>query len=649
MSAILGVFPGAGRPVAREVVEAMLARMARRGADRAAIEAMPGATLGVSRGAWELAPSFSGPVLVARDGDVAVAADASLYYVDELRRALADAGQRAGGSPAELILAAYRAWGERCAEHLEGDFAFIVRDGASRRVVCARDESGKRPLYHASPDGGFAAASTVGALLAHPACPGDLDLEAIASAIACLYAETPDTAYRAIRIVPAGTTLVWEPGRPLRAVRHWQVPEVEARDVPPFAEAAEELRRLLECAALERLPADAATVWMSGGWDSSAVFAAARQALAARGDARRVTPVSISYPPGDPGREDELISAIAAHWRTDVRWIDIASIRMFGDASAEAARRDEPIAHMYEHWNRALARGTRASGARVALDGNGGDQFFQVSPAYFADLLVRGRWGELRRDARVRGVRGWRSLAKWAVMPLLPDPALDAIGMLRGGRRPRGAFDRPLPSWFGTPSLPADALLERDRRTRSRPPRGLTCSGRETHFFLSCAAFPRSFAMITELALEEGVELRSPLYDRRVVRFAAARPREERARGGETKRLLRAAMQGLLPAEVLAPRRTRTGMTTGYSDRAVRGEFAPLFTAAFEAPLAAELGIVDGARLRRAWQEHLRTGRGDQRAALFLTLQLELWLRARLRPAAAAPQGAERSSPLAVA
>ena len=157
------------------------------------------------------------------------------------------------------------------------------------------------------------------------------------------------------------------------------------------------------------------------------------------------------------------------------------------------------------------------------------------------------------------------------------------------------------------------------------------------HFFLTCTAFPRAFATLTELAGEHGVELRSPLYDGRVIAFAAARPREERATGGETKRLLRRAMRGLLPDAVLAPRRTRTGMTTGYSDRSLRAA-APLFDEAFRAPLAAELGIVKADALRAAWTQYRRTGRTAVRAPLFMTLQLELWLRARLRGGAATPR-----------
>src|SRR5690242_19500636 len=119
--------------------------------DRFAIWRGAGALLAVARHPWEMALSFSGDALVLVEDDLAVAADASVYYCDDLRAALARAHVGVTGpSASHLILAAYRAWGADCAAHLEGDFAFVVWDAKSRTVVAARDFSGKRTLYYSS-------------------------------------------------------------------------------------------------------------------------------------------------------------------------------------------------------------------------------------------------------------------------------------------------------------------------------------------------------------------------------------------------------------------------------------------------------------------------------------------------------------------
>jgi asparagine synthase (glutamine-hydrolysing) len=367
--------------------------------DRVAIWRGAGATLAVARQSWEMSPSFSGDALVVTDGEIAVAADASIYYRDDLRAALARAHVAATGPTAShLILAAYRAWGADCAAHLEGDFAFVVWDAKTRTVVAARDFSGKRTLYHSSRAGGgggkgtLVLASTAGGALALPGANTALNLTVIAETAAGLWGGSAETCYESVRVLQGGETLTRINGAAMRLHRHWSPPAASSRDAPPFEEAAIELRRLLTRAVTERLDTEGDTsIWLSGGWDSPAVFAAGASALDASHSSRKLLPVSISYPEGDPGREDELIRDIAARWSAHVHWLDIQNIPFFDNPLERAALRDEPFAHPFEMWHRSLARGSRATHSRVALEGVGGDQLFQVSEVYLADLLRTGR------------------------------------------------------------------------------------------------------------------------------------------------------------------------------------------------------------------------------------------------------------------
>ena len=642
MSGVLGVF-GARAAADARAVAGMMTRLAARGADREAVHREPSAVLGVRRFAWELEPGFSGPALVAREGDACVAADATLYYVDELRAALRAAGvEPRGDTPSALILAAHRAWGARCLDRLEGDFAFVLWDGARGEGLCARSPDGKRPLFRARVGDGLAVASTVGALLAHPEVGEDLDLATIASHAAGMWQHNDDTSYLAIKSLAAGHALAWREGS-VRSWRFWSPPETRATATRSFGEAAEELQSLLRRAARERMaPTGPSTVWMSGGWDSTAVYGAAQAERAARRDDRAIVPVSISYPEGDPGREDELVQAIVDRWDGRVHWIDIADIP-FLDRPAERAReRDESLSHVYETWNRALARGSRAVGSRVAFDGNGGDQYFACSPVFLADLLRSGRWIELARQCRAFGVRSRASFLRWAVLPAVPRLVLSAAGAVRG--RPFGRHLMPvIPSWFRADFLERTGIVRREREYLDASSRFSRTEG-ETAFFLESPALPRSFSVLAELALYEGVEMRSPLSDARVVRFAASRPWRERASMGETKRLLRASMRGLLPDHVLAPRTHRTGVTTRYSYDSMRHRFPAHFERAFERPLLAELGIVDADALRESWRTFVRTGWCRSRIELCATLHVELWLRARLTGPSAPPA----SSPVAL-
>lgn len=620
-------------PLADGAERALVRHLARRGADRAVLARVPGATLVVVAHQWEGEPSVTdaGEPRLVDDGQTAIVADASIYYRQELRVRLQGAGSRASGgsSASEAIHAAYLALEDAAPSVLEGDFAFVLWDGRRRRAVCARDFGGKRPLYYATVGGMLVVASTIDAITSIPGFVPTLNFPVLAETCAQWWSSTAETCYAGVHEVPAGSTLSWSPGGTVRIERHWVIPElgIGKYESAKLEDGARELLHLLRHATAERLaPSGSTAVWMSGGWDSSAVFATAQSVLGEAGP-RKVVPVSISYPAGDPGREDELIGAIARRWNAPVSWLEVDEIPLFDEPETGATRRDLPFAHTYEHWNRALARRSREIGARVAFDGNGGDQLFQISDVFLADLFRAGRWSRVADEWRAKGGRGRGTFFDWVIAPALPDVVKGPVASLLG-RRSADDFVRPMPAWIRADFIAGYGLHDRERRSLPRRS-GYRGWRREAHHFLAAPSFPRAFQCLSDFAQDAGVELRSPLYDRRVVEFACTRPREERNAGRETKRLLRAAMSGLLPDSVLAPRRVRTGITTAYSDRRMRAEFPLLLQRHGTMQMLSDLGIVEPRAVREAWSEYCRTGSSALKVPLFLTMHVELWLQGR--------------------
>jgi asparagine synthase (glutamine-hydrolysing) len=601
--------------------------------DRTAIWRGPRVALAVARQPWEMSASFSGDALVVTQGELAIVADASIYYREALRDALSRARiTPAGDSASHLILAAYRAWGDDCAAHLEGDFAFAIWDDAAQRVVAARDFSGKRTLYHSTVNGALVLASTAGGALALPGASPALNLTVIAEMAAGLWGGSAETCYESVHALLGGWTLVQRDGTTPQLRQHWSLPLASTRGSPPFEEAARELRELLTRAVTERLDGGVdSSVWLSGGWDSPAVFAAGANALAPSGNGTALHPVSISYPEGDPGREDELIREIAARWNAPVHWLDIQDIPIFDQPAERAAARDEPFAHPFEMWHRSLARGTRATDCRVALEGVGGDQLFQVSEVFLADLLRTGRWMELAREWKAKGMSGtgFRNFFRWTIQPNLPRPALALAALVRGGRPLVGYLERTLPPWMDGKFARDHELDSRDRVHGPRLPRG-SRADQEMAWYLSNQYFARVFGCVSTFAREEGVEIRSPLYDRRVIEFALTRPRWERSSGRETKSLLRAAMRGLLPDNVLRARATRTGVTGGYFTRSMREHLPAIVDEFFDNSVLAQFGVIDALHFRRSVNEYARGVESNFAASLYFTLQTELWLRSHL-------------------
>ncbi len=578
---------------------------------------------------------WTGPIVHETERHV-IAADASLYYLADLRRRLSDRGALpAGSATAELVAAAVGVWGTDFARHLEGDYAIIVYDKRSRRLLLAREFGGRRALNYAlADDGTVVMASTACAVAAFPGVPSDYDGDMIATSAVGLALPGDRTAFQAVRVVPSGGTVCIDHGRRPYLLHQWEPPEFSDRgDGTSLDQGAEELRALLQDAVAERLPSTGtAVVWMSGGWDSPALFASARSVTSARHQPGvQVLPVSLSYPPGDRGREDELITEIAEHWHVPVTWLPVDEIALLDTLEATASRRDDPMTPPLEAVQRGLARVTRSLGARVAFDGNGGDFLFMVSSVALADNLRRGDVSILVSAWRKWGREDVREFLRACILPLLAPGTIDWIGSVRG-RPLRGYWDFTAPEWLRHTAAVSRAL---------RPPvsgrmPGEGAAAFEARYLLTNPMLWRLALATHTFALDEGVELRSPFLDRRLVEFAARRALDERNRNDEIKVLLRHAMRGLLPDSVLATRPFKTGMPVDYVRRSILNTLPSRIESAFReggSAVLGRMGLMDVDRIREAAAAYAAHGGDLLGARLLMTLQTERWLAVRERKA----------------
>ena len=631
MTAIVGLF-GIDASDSAALARSMLAAMHTRGTERVELWHGEGVALGAVSNAWEVGQEGPDSARVAFDDCAAVATDATLYYVGELREALARAGVSPGTSLAAHVLAAYRAWGDRFLDQIEGDFAVIVWDLRERRLVAARDHSGTRPLFYAMSGSGLALASRLDGLTTLPSFDRAYDMLSIGNDALHLRVQIPEgTAYAAAKRLPAGHRLDWHASAAPRIARWWDVPIFHRGDGPPFAEATEELRRLIVAAVGERTahPGGAA-IWLSGGYDSSSLFAASNIA-AERFGAQLAHPVSMSHPPGDAGREDELIEASTGFWHVTPTWVDVDDVPALEFPIDQARLRDEPMYHTYELSNRALAVATRAAGRRAVIVGNGGDQFFSSGVARLADHFRSGRFITLAREWReAGGGRDWRLFVRTAVLPNLPLAVLDVANELRQRRTLQHRPTRQLPAWANREFDQLPELEALNRRGLERRP-GEGHAALDQSWSLRHVMGERIIAAYTGTGLLDGIDLRSPLFDARVIRFAARRPLDESYSRLENKRLLRAAFAKYLPNSVMSPRSARTGLPTRSLLRTAIEHAVWAMEECGKGMILAELDVIDGSKfLERAAVLSSRSITDVEEAAAFVACtQAECWLRAR--------------------
>ncbi len=170
MSAIFGILRFDGSEVAWRDMERMSQTLVHRGPDGRRLVITGPAGFGQALMRVNREDRFEAQPL--RDGDVTLVADCRIDNRDELAAAFDIGAAELTGTPdSALLLRAYKIWGENCAEHLLGDFAFAIWDGRAKKLVLGRDHMGQRAvLYHAAADF-FVFATDLNALLAYPDVP----------------------------------------------------------------------------------------------------------------------------------------------------------------------------------------------------------------------------------------------------------------------------------------------------------------------------------------------------------------------------------------------------------------------------------------------------------------------------------------------
>lgn len=562
---------------------------------------------------------------VGHCADVVAIADATLYYIDDLVQSLAASGVRPESRGAgDLVAAAVRAWGDDAPNHLEGDFAYVVLRQSSGEVLAARDPIGTRPLYFARYQGDLAIGSSPESLVRAGLARRDLNRQWLAELCAGLVVAGAETSYADVSSLRQGERLSWRPGTEPRIDRWFTAPAFteDGTTRQTMDDAAGELRHLLTEAVRQRLdPRARSVVSLSGGRDSSAVYATARRLAG-----EQVRSVTLSYPPGDRGREDETVLEILSRCGGSPEWIETMSIGFLDGVQAGSTRPDA-FAHPYESQSHAVASRAASLGSHVILNGLGGDTLFHAEASFLADLALGGRLREFAREWR-RQQAPWRPdlLFRWGVLPRFGPGARSFLAALRGGRPITDMMERPVPPWAFGPS--ADAALAR-ARFWSDPLTGVGRHGvadRERRMMILGAFAGRIVPEYCRLSLTHGIEQRSPLYDLRVMRFAATRPRRERQVGGDYKLLLRKAMEGWLPESVTGPRPRPTGFAGGYLERAFSAAI-PQITRGHElASRADQFGLILAHQYRVAVRELQRESSHPHLSALILTSLVDRWL-----------------------
>lgn len=573
-------------------------------------------------------------VSVANTQQVSVIADASLYYREDLARRLGNTSRLdPAATEADLIAAAWLRWQEGCLDRLEGDWCFVVYDRRTGTYRCARDPHGSRTLFWSMLGSTLAVASEASLILSLTPGRFEISRQGLIRTLCLWHGDGAWTVWKGLHELPAGYLLSGTGAHQPHVTRFWTIrPDIAARS-ETRVQATEHLRALLTDACRERLSRDARTaVSMSGGWDSTAIYGVLRKSMADAGeDPRTLQVVSLRYPQGDPGNEDEYVNDVLRYWKDTAIWPDTDRIPLAGRGFDEAARGPLPRLHHFHGINSAMAKAAATSGASVLLGGAAGDLLFDVSEAFMVELFRTLRWQRLRREWNARGLSGWEDFKELVLRPGIPAQVFELKARLLGRRHtvhPLSAVRAPWvpePVWEDPEIVAQEKRVASERREFAREFLGTSPTDHARALGFLHPVSHRTYSDLRRDALREHIHFRQPFLDNRLIAFALARPWTDLVRDGETKVLLRQAMTGILPAKVLAPRPSRTGTTSAYFYRRFRAELATLAHARPIPSRLVEMGIIRSEPLETRIDQILKTGTGPA-GWILRTLFLERWL-----------------------
>ena len=206
-----------------------------------------------------------------------------LYNTEELRKSLLEEGYFFDSySDTEVLLMSYIAWGVNCIKKFNGIFAFAIYDEEKEQVFLARDQMGVKPLFYSINNKNIIFASEIKAILANPMVKAQIDREGITELFALGPAVVPGKAiYKNIlEIAPANCLLISKEN--IKVWEYWKVTLEENKET--VEEAAEHVRLLLFDAIKRQLVGDVPIcTFLSGGLDSSAISAIAAEEFRNRG------------------------------------------------------------------------------------------------------------------------------------------------------------------------------------------------------------------------------------------------------------------------------------------------------------------------------------------------------------------------------
>jgi asparagine synthase (glutamine-hydrolysing) len=553
-----------------------------------------------------------------------------LYNGEELTRELALDGRAL--SQAEVVLEAWRRWGEGVPGRLEGSFSFAVWDQTADTLLCARDIWGMHPLFYAETSEELVLSWDMETVRGHPGVSREFDPVTLAEHLTHHLVEPEETFFRAIRRVPGGCSLRLVRGRrqvsrywePLSAPVQWVTAE-ESKQFP------ERFRKAVE--SVMRCGGGRAGIFLSGGLDSVSVAAFASDVAAEYG-----WPAPQAYSVDFPGvdSEEPLQRAVAGALgfpQTFTYMKDyVGQPGLLRRVLDWGANFPSPPTFVFAPAYLDLMQQAKVQGCGVMLTGDGGDEMLIVTPAYVADLLRDRDWAAIRRELTTL-IRSWdgsifasfrTALWTWGLRALIRDwvwRRKPEIAM----RRRRQLLHRAYPPWVAPDPSLRKSLVQRFEEKWDRASIQESAYLTRIHGFLTDPGMNIVFEEQFYRSTLAGLPALHPYRARSLATFLLRTPPELLNRGGRSKSMVRQTLHERFPQLGFLQQRKPTG--DGFAKELFPRELPYLWQCLGAPRQMAEAGLIQPDQYATMLSRYQASSKMARQYEVWHGASIEQWMR----------------------
>lgn len=559
------------------------------------------------------------------DENVWIVFNGEIYNHQQLRSELQQAGHRyRTKSDTESIVHLYEQYGRDCVQHMRGMFAFAIWDRPRRKLFVARDRLGIKPLYYRYENGVFLFGSEIKTLLAYPGVKPAFNEPALAEYLAFGYLSGEESLFAGIKKLLPGHTLELDEAGNISIQPYWDLSGAADSASQPRRHYVQRYRELLEECVESHLMSDVPLgVFLSGGLDSSAIAA-----LTAKRVREPIETFSVGY-----GEEafSELPYArqVAAHIGSKHHEVHLSRQEFFDSLPRLIWHEDEPIV-----WPSSVSLYYVARLARervtVVLTGEGSDETLAGYTRY-AWTLKNAGWDKTYRSLTPAAVRSLvRRVIGSGTLPAGLRRKLEHTFLVRDGSSwPSFYFDN---FYSAFSAQEQDELLSPAAKAAARD----SYAGCMQHWehssgdLLHRLLYTDIKTYLVELLMKQdqmsmaaSIESRVPFLDHVLVEFTASIPAEHAIQGLAGKRILKEAVEDLLPHDIIY--RKKMGFPTPWAYWLAGPQLNDLEKMLLS-PRTLERGLFQAEALKKLFVEH-RSNRRDNGNRIWRLLNLELWMR----------------------